>query len=118
MASPSGCSEPRSAEAARRSSSSGSRRGGQRRHPQPHRAEPPPATTMSVTSGLPRVSVPVLSSTIASSLCARSSASPERMRMPFSAPLPVPTMMAVGVARPMAHGQAMITTETNASRPA
>ncbi len=27
--------------------------------------------------------------------------------MPFSAPLPVPTMMAVGVARPMAHGQAM-----------
>ena len=71
---------------------------------------------MSVTSGLPRVSVPVLSSTTTSSLCARSRASPERMRMPFSAPLPVPTTMAVGVARPMAHGQAMITTETKASR--
>ena len=32
------------------------------------------------------------------------------MRIPFSAPLPVPTMIAVGVARPMAHGQAMIST--------
>ena len=30
--------------------------------------------------------------------------------MPFSAPLPVPTMIAVGVARPMAHGQAMMRT--------
>ena len=35
--------------------------------------------------------------------------------MPFSAPFPVPTTIAVGVARPMAHGQAMITTATNAS---
>ena len=34
--------------------------------------------------------------------------------MPASAPLPVPTMIAVGVARPMAHGQAMITTPMNA----
>ena len=32
------------------------------------------------------------------------------MRMPASAPLPVPTMIAVGVARPMAQGQAMIST--------
>ena len=36
--------------------------------------------------------------------------------MPFSAPLPVPTTMAVGVARPMAQGQAMMTTVTKASR--
>ena len=30
--------------------------------------------------------------------------------MPVSAPRPVPTMIAVGVARPMAHGQAITTT--------
>ena len=35
--------------------------------------------------------------------------------MPFSAPLPVPTMIAVGVARPRAQGQAMMSTETNAT---
>ncbi len=34
------------------------------------------------------------------------------MRIPFSAPLPVPTMMAVGVARPRAQGQAMTSTAT------
>ena len=32
--------------------------------------------------------------------------------MPISAPLPVPTITAVGVARPMAHGQAMTSTAT------
>ena len=31
--------------------------------------------------------------------------------MPFSAPLPVPTMMAVGVARPRAQGQEITSTE-------
>ena len=31
--------------------------------------------------------------------------------MPFSAPLPVPTIMAVGVARPSAHGQAITKTD-------
>ena len=67
---------------------------------------------MSVTTGLPSVSVPVLSSTTGLSLCAVSSASPPVMRMPFSAPLPVPTMMAVGVARPSAQGQAMTSTAT------
>ncbi len=34
------------------------------------------------------------------------------MRMPFSAPLPVPTMIDVGVASPRAQGQAMISTAT------
>ena len=34
--------------------------------------------------------------------------------MPASAPRPVPTMIAVGVARPMAHGQAMTRTLMNA----
>ena len=67
MASPSGCSEPRSADAARRSSSSVAA-------PSAAPSAGPPArrlagaATMSVTSGLPRVSVPVLSSTMASSL--------------------------------------------------
>ena len=36
--------------------------------------------------------------------------------MPLSAPLPAPTSNAAGVAIPRAHGQAMITTETKASK--
>jgi len=39
------------------------------------------------------------------------------MRIPFSAPFPVPTMIAVGVARPRAQGQAMTSTATKLSRP-
>ena len=42
-----------------------------------------------------------------------SSVSPPLIRIPSSAPLPVPTMMAVGVASPSAQGQAMIMTEMN-----
>ena len=34
------------------------------------------------------------------------------MRTPCSAPIPVPTMMAVGVASPSAQGQAMVRTAT------
>jgi hypothetical protein len=52
--------------------------------------------------------VPVLSSTTVSSCCAVSSASAERMRIPCRAPLPVPTMIDRGVARPSAHGQVVI----------
>ena len=33
------------------------------------------------------------------------------MRTPFLAPIPVPTITAVGVARPRAHGQAITRTE-------
>ena len=54
--------------------------------------------------------VPVLSSTTVVIRWASSSAAPSRIRIPCSAPLPVPTMIAVGVARPMAHGQAMMST--------
>ena len=43
---------------------------------------------------------------------ARSIASALRKSMPGSAPRPVPTMMAVGVARPRAHGQAITSTAT------
>ena len=70
-----------------------------------------------MTTGLPRVSVPVLSRTMVSIFCACSSASPPRMSMPISAPLPVPTMIAVGVASPSAQGQAMTRTAIIASIP-
>ena len=74
------------------------------------------STTTSVSAGWPRVIVPVLSRTTVWSLCAVSSASAERMRMPFSAPLPVPTMIESGVASPRAQGQAMISTDTALTR--
>ena len=67
---------------------------------------------MSVTNGLPSVSVPVLSTTIVSTACAVSRASPDLIKMPFSAPLPVPTMIATGVANPSAHGQLITRTLT------
>ncbi len=100
MASPRGCSDPFSAEAARRRSSSSSI----------------PSVTTSVTSGSPRVNVPVLSNTIVSTLPAVSRAPPLLMRMPFSAPFPEPTMMAVGVARPRAQGHEITSTEMNIMR--
>jgi hypothetical protein len=37
--------------------------------------------------------------------------------MPFSAPLPTPTIIAVGVAKPKAQGQAIISTETAFIKP-
>ena len=46
----------------------------------------------------PWVMVPVLSSTTVSMLWAVSNASADFIKMPFVAPLPVPTMIAVGVA--------------------
>ena len=73
------------------------------------------AVTMCVTVGLPSVIVPVLSSSTVRVFASRSSASPLRMRIPYSAALPVPTRIAVGVARPSAQGQAMISTDTNAT---
>ncbi len=60
--------------------------------------------------------VPVLSSTIVRTACAVSSAAPPLIRTPRSAPAPVPTITAVGVASPMAQGQAMISTVTKAMR--
>ena len=71
----------------------------------------PGAARRSVTSGSPRVSVPVLSKTTVVSRWAFSRLSPPRMRMPLSAPSPVPTMTAVGVANPRAQGQAITSTE-------
>ena len=67
---------------------------------------------MRVTFGLPSVNVPVLSTTSVSTFSMRSSAAAFLMSTPAEAPLPTPTMTAIGVARPSAHGQAMISTET------
>ena len=53
-----------------------------------------------------------MSRTTVVSLCAFSRASPPLIRIPDLAPLPVPTMIEVGVARPIAQGQAMISTAT------
>ena len=77
------------------------------------------------TRGFPSVIVPVLSNTTVL-ICASnvysqsahiglpfptflacSNGSPPLIRMPFRAPTPVPTIMAVGVARPSEQGQAM-----------
>lgn len=66
----------------------------------------------SVTVGLPAVMVPVLSRTTARTPCSVSSASALLNKIPISAPRPVPTMIATGVARPRAHGQLMTTTAT------
>ena len=70
------------------------------------------ATSTSVIR--PVVTVPVLSSTTVSTRRVDSSTSGPLMRMPSWAPRPVPTISAVGVARPRAHGQAMISTATAA----
>ncbi len=72
----------------------------------------PGRTVMSVSSGRPFVSVPVLSSAITSAERSVCNASPLRKRMPSSAARPVPTMIEVGVASPMAQGQAIISTAT------
>ena len=62
----------------------------------------------------PCVIVPVLSSTATSTARVASRTSPPLITMPSCAPRPVPTMIAVGVARPRAHGHAMISTATAA----
>ena len=75
-----------------------------------------PSETVSVTTGFPWVSVPVLSNTTAFILHAASSGSPPLIRIPCSAPRPVPTIIAVGVASPNAHGHAITITAVNVMR--
>ena len=58
--------------------------------------------------------VPVLSSTTVSTWRVDSSTSGPLISSPSCAPRPVPTISAVGVASPSAHGQAMISTATAA----
>ena len=69
-----------------------------------------PIGSKSVTSGFPWVMVPVLSSTTLWILWVTSRASPDLIRIPFSAPFPVPTIMATGVASPSAQGQEITST--------
>lgn len=70
----------------------------------------PGAATISTTSGCPSVKVPVLSNTTTVNLVAFSNAAAFLKRMPFIAPSPVPTMMAIGVASPSASGHAITNT--------
>ena len=69
-------------------------------------------TSTSVIS--PVVTVPVLSSTTVSMRRVLCSTSIPLMTMPICAARPLPTISAVGVARPSAHGHAMISTATAA----
>ncbi len=110
IASPSGCSLPRSALAA--STSNCVRRVPGSADELSGAAGPLLVGMTSVTRGRPSVIVPVLSSTTVWIALARSRLSAFLMRMPCSAPVPVPTIMAVGVARPRAQGQAMTSTAT------
>ena len=68
--------------------------------------------TISVTCGLPTVIVPVLSKTTVLMSLTSSRTSPFLINTPILALRAVPTINAVGVARPKAHGQAITTTET------
>ena len=65
---------------------------------------------LAATSGLPIVSVPVLSKITAVIFPAFSNATPSRIKMPRRAAALAPAMIAAGVARPIAHGQATIKT--------
>ena len=82
------------------------------REPEQSLLSNPGAVTISITAGLPSVSVPVLSTTSVSILSIRSSASAFLIRTPACAPRPTPTMIDMGVASPSAQGQAMIRTAT------
>ncbi|SIC57010.1 Uncharacterised protein [Mycobacteroides abscessus subsp. abscessus] len=102
MALATGCSEADSTEAAMRRISSAS-------------ATPEPMLRRTSTTLMtPVVTVPVLSSTTVSMSLTFSSTSGPLISTPSCAPRPVPTRMAVGVANPSAHGQAMINTATAA----
>ena len=59
---------------------------------------------------MPSVTVPVLSSTTVLTRPISSRLAADLIRMPFSAALPVATVMATGVARPRAQGQEITST--------
>ena len=72
---------------------------------------PPRGSTVD-SRGLPSVSVPVLSTTSVVDLLEHLERLGVPESTPSSAPRPVPTMIDIGVARPSAHGHAMISTAT------
>ncbi len=65
-----------------------------------------------MTSGFPLVIVPVLSKTTVLISLIVCIASPFLINIPLLAPIPLPTIKAVGVARPKAQGHAITKTET------
>ncbi|MNC36661.1 hypothetical protein D3C75_851950 [compost metagenome] len=69
-------------------------------------------TSKSVSTGWPSVNVPVLSTATTLASFSSCNASPLRNSTPSSAPRPVPTIIEVGVAKPIAQGQAIISTAT------
>ncbi|CZR21529.1 Uncharacterised protein [Legionella pneumophila] len=72
---------------------------------------------MRVNLGRPSVRVPVLSTTNVLTFSMRSKLSAFLIKTPFWAPFPTPTMMDMGVAKPRAQGQAIISTDTAAIKP-
>lgn len=72
----------------------------------------PSSARMASNVGLPSVRVPVLSTTRVSTFSNTSNVAASRMSTPACAPRPVPAMMDMGVAKPRAQGQAMISTLT------
>ena len=97
MADARGCSLPRSRLAANDRSAS---------------LSTPVIGSTAVTFGLPSVRVPVLSTSSVSMRRRVSTASALRNSTPVWAPLPIATVMDMGVASPSAQGQAMISTAT------
>jgi len=72
---------------------------------------------LSARTMTPSVRVPVLSKRTYLALFVSSRASALFISIPLFAPTPVETIIAVGVARPRAHGQAMINTLTKERSP-
>ena len=71
---------------------------------------------ISATSGFPYVIVPVLSKTTALILAIYSRLEDFLISMPFSKPIELPTIRAIGVASPIAQGQAITKTAMEADR--
>ena len=69
------------------------------------------------TLGLPSVRVPVLSTISVSTFSINSKPSASLISTPSRAPRPIPTITEIGVANPNAHGQAMMSTDTAATKP-
>ena len=110
MAAATGCSEACSSAA---SGISSSRMAGPGRSPADQRSSP---ERNPVTCICPSVRVPVLSNTKWSMEERVSSTSPFLTRIPLRAPAPEATATAIGVARPKAQGQVMISTAVAAIR--
>ena len=75
-----------------------------------------PTETAALSTGRPTVRVPVLSITRVSAFSRRCSDLASRISTPSRAPRPTPVITDTGVASPSAHGHAMMSTDTAATR--